>query len=77
MGPAKVQPLHVARYTFNQLTHTREVTDYVIATGEAHNVRDFCEEAFGLVDFDWNENVRRNVAMKTSAISTLTDAVAP
>jgi len=27
--------------------------DYVIATGEAHSVRDFCEAAFGHVDLDW------------------------
>ena len=33
-------------------------TDYVIGTGEAHSVRDFCEEAFGLVDLDWEDFVR-------------------
>ena len=66
----------MARYTFSQLRHIRKVTDCVIVTGEAHNVREFCEEAFGLVDLDWNENVRRTLAMTTSAISTLTDAVA-
>jgi GDPmannose 4,6-dehydratase len=32
--------------------------DYVIATGEAHSVREFCEEAFGLLDLDWQEFVR-------------------
>lgn len=32
--------------------------DYVIATGETHTVREFCEEAFSLVDLDWKEFVK-------------------
>jgi GDPmannose 4,6-dehydratase len=32
--------------------------DYVIATGETHSVREFCEEAFGLLDLDWQEYVQ-------------------
>jgi len=32
--------------------------DYVIATGEPHTVRDFCEEAFSLLDLDWQAYVR-------------------
>lgn len=31
--------------------------DFVIATGEAHSVRDFLEEAFTYVDLDWHEYV--------------------
>lgn len=31
--------------------------DYVIATNETHSVKDFCEEAFSLVDLDWKEYV--------------------
>jgi GDPmannose 4,6-dehydratase len=31
--------------------------DYVIATGEAHSVREFCEVAFGHVDLDWEQYV--------------------
>ncbi|HEU4711485.1 MAG TPA: GDP-mannose 4,6-dehydratase [Pyrinomonadaceae bacterium] len=31
--------------------------DYVIATGETHSVREFCEEAFGYLDLDYNEYV--------------------
>ncbi len=31
--------------------------DYVIATGETHSVREFCEEAFGYVGLDWKEHV--------------------
>ncbi len=32
--------------------------DYVIATGETHSVREFCEEAFGCVGLDWREFVK-------------------
>jgi GDPmannose 4,6-dehydratase len=31
--------------------------DYVIATGEAHSVREFLEEAFGFVGLDWKQYV--------------------
>jgi GDPmannose 4,6-dehydratase len=32
--------------------------DYVIATNETHSIREFLDEAFGLVGRDWNEYVR-------------------
>ncbi len=32
--------------------------DYVIGTGEAHTVREFCERAFGLVGLDWQPFVK-------------------
>jgi len=32
--------------------------DYVIATGEAHSVKEFCEIAFDLVGLDWQEYVK-------------------
>src|SRR5215813_7335668 len=32
-------------------------TDYVIATGETHSVRDFLDEAFAYVDLDWKKYV--------------------
>ncbi len=32
--------------------------DFVIATGEAHSVREFLDEAFGYVGLDWNEYVK-------------------
>jgi GDPmannose 4,6-dehydratase len=32
--------------------------DWVVATGETHSVREFCEEAFGCVGLDWNDFVR-------------------
>jgi GDPmannose 4,6-dehydratase len=31
--------------------------DYVVATGETHPVREFCEIAFGHVDLDWEKYV--------------------
>jgi GDPmannose 4,6-dehydratase len=31
--------------------------DYVVATGETHSVRDFCELAFGHVDLAWQDHV--------------------
>jgi len=31
--------------------------DYVIATGEAHSVREFLDETFGYLELDWNEYV--------------------
>lgn len=34
-----------------------EPDDYVIATGETHSVREFLDEAFGLVDLDWKKFV--------------------
>jgi GDPmannose 4,6-dehydratase len=34
--------------------------DYVVATGEAHSVREFCEEAFGQLGLDWREWVKHD-----------------
>ncbi|MBE8539376.1 GDP-mannose 4,6-dehydratase [Geoglobus acetivorans] len=34
-----------------------EPDDYVIATGEAHSIRKFCETAFDIVGLDWQEYV--------------------
>jgi GDPmannose 4,6-dehydratase len=31
--------------------------DYIVATNEAHSVRDFCAEAFGLLGLDWEAHV--------------------
>jgi len=35
-----------------------ESDDYVIATGEAHSVREFCEIAFDIAGLDWQEYVK-------------------
>ncbi len=32
--------------------------DYVVATGETHSVREFCQEAFDYVGLDWEKYVR-------------------
>ena len=37
-----------------------EPGDYVVATGETHSVREFCEEAFGLLDLDWEKYVKHD-----------------
>jgi GDPmannose 4,6-dehydratase len=36
--------------------------DYVIATGEAHTVREFCEVAFGRLNLDYRDHVREDPA---------------
>jgi GDPmannose 4,6-dehydratase len=35
----------------------READDYVVATGEAHSVRELCEVAFGRAGLDWQRHV--------------------
>lgn len=40
-----------------------EADDYVVATGETHSVREFCELAFGEVDLDYRDFVRKNEAV--------------
>jgi GDPmannose 4,6-dehydratase len=35
-----------------------EPGDYVVATGETHSVREFCEAAFGAVGLDWKDFVK-------------------
>jgi GDPmannose 4,6-dehydratase len=37
-----------------------EPGDYVLATGETHSVREFCREAFGLLDLDWRKFVKHD-----------------
>lgn len=36
--------------------------DYVIATGEAHTVREFCDVAFGRLGLDYRDHVREDAA---------------
>ena len=42
------------------MLQTDEPEDYVIATGEAHSVREFLEEAFGYVGLEWEPHVRQD-----------------
>lgn len=32
--------------------------DYVVATNETHSVREFCQEAFGILGLDWEQHVK-------------------
>ena len=41
-----------------RMLQTETPDDYVVATGEAHTVREFCEIAFRHVDLDWERHVR-------------------
>jgi GDPmannose 4,6-dehydratase len=41
--------------------------DYVVATGEAHSVRDFVETAFAVVDLPWEKYVKRDPAFDRPA----------
>lgn len=39
------------------MMQAEEPDDYVIATGETHLIREFLDEAFGLLDLDWKDYV--------------------
>ncbi|HUJ44441.1 MAG TPA: GDP-mannose 4,6-dehydratase [Opitutaceae bacterium] len=41
--------------------------DYVVATGETHSVREFCQEAFGLLGLDWSKYVRHDARYERPA----------
>ncbi|HNU02168.1 MAG: GDP-mannose 4,6-dehydratase [Acidobacteria bacterium] len=41
-----------------QMLQQEQPDDYVVATGESHSVREFCEIAFGMADLDWQEWVK-------------------
>lgn len=41
--------------------------DYVVATNETHSVREFCEEAFGLLGLDWQKYVRHDARYERPA----------
>ena len=46
--------------------------DFVIATGETHSVKEFLDEAFGLLDLDWREYVKIDPSfMRPLEVSTL------
>ena len=44
-----------------------EPRDYVIGTGESHTVREFVEEAFGLLGLDWKSHVSVDPALSRPA----------
>lgn len=39
------------------MLQANEPDDYVVATGEQHSVREFCEHAFGRLGLDWRKHV--------------------
>jgi GDPmannose 4,6-dehydratase len=41
--------------------------DFVIATNETHSVREFCEEAFGLLGLDWQKFVKHEARYERPA----------
>lgn len=41
--------------------------DFVVATNETHSVREFCEEAFGLLGLDWQKFVKREARYERPA----------
>jgi GDPmannose 4,6-dehydratase len=41
-----------------------EPSDYVLATGEGHTVREFCEAAFSHVGLNWQDHVKYNEAFE-------------
>ncbi|MFA7172167.1 MAG: GDP-mannose 4,6-dehydratase [Kiritimatiellia bacterium] len=43
-----------------RIVQQERADDFVIATGETHSVREFCEEAFALLDLDWKEYVKHD-----------------
>src|ERR1044072_3681226 len=51
---------HAADYipVMHKMLQQAEPDDYVVATGEAHSVREFCELAFAEVELDYREYVK-------------------
>ncbi len=51
---------HAADYVhaMHLMLQKAEPDDYVIATGETHSVREFCERAFALLDLDYRDFVK-------------------
>ncbi len=44
-----------------------EPTDYVLATGVGHTVRDFCEAAFAHAGLDWRDHIKHNEGFERPA----------
>jgi len=53
---------HAADYVraMHMMLQQSEADDFVIATGETHSVREFCERAFAEVDLDYREYVKED-----------------
>lgn len=44
-----------------------EPDDYVIATGETHSVKEFCQETFACLDLDWEQYVKYDASYERPA----------
>jgi GDPmannose 4,6-dehydratase len=51
----------------HKMLQVSQPRDYVIATGETHSVREFCEHAFSLAGLDWREHVALDPALRRPA----------
>src|SRR5207253_102548 len=49
----------------------RQADDYVLASGETHSVREFCECAFGYVGLDYRDYVQEDAAAYRPSEPTL------
>jgi len=51
---------YAPEYTLSMISmlNEKEADDYVVATGEAHTIREFCEKAFDMAGLDWHEYVK-------------------
>ena len=54
---------HMRAETLGLMLQQLVPTDYVIATGETHSVRELCEIAFARVGLDWKEHVEIDPAL--------------
>jgi GDPmannose 4,6-dehydratase len=49
--------------TMREMLQRDSPQDYVVATGETHSVREFCERAFAEVGHDWQDHVVTDPAL--------------
>lgn len=58
-APDYVRAMHeiLTLYSRKDAPSTGNGDDYVIATGQMHTVREFCQKAFAYVDLDWRQYV--------------------
>lgn len=49
--------------TMREMLQRAQPQDYVVATGETHSVREFCELAFSEVGLDWEDHVVRDPSL--------------
>lgn len=50
-----------------KMLQVEQADDYVVATGETHSIREFLDEAFGLLGLDWKQYVERDARYERPA----------